>query len=1058
MSNETGSSGERVLVDEAMYRDAVAAQLERLTLGMNALRDVEGEFEGEFEEAIEEEFEVGNYNYGGRGYRPPRARGARGRRGGRLPRFGEYRYGDYGYGGREERVDTNVGSIKMKIPPFHGKENPDAYMEWERQVELIFECHNYSEEKKVKLAAVEFKEYAIVWWDQLMVRRRTLGLRPIASWEAMKEAMRERFVPQHYFRELHQRLQRMIQGGKSVEEYYKAMEIALARAQLDEPPEATMARFLAGLNIEIAHVVELHSYTNLTELVHIAIKVEKQLKMKRALKYGSGVHSAPKAPWKPNVDKTSKGEKEIPKFRKEEWKGKEKVESKDKEKGGIATTRTRDVKCFKCLGYGHYASQCSNKRVMVIREDGEVESEEENESERLMLVEGNENEEDVHVEEPSDGYDFALVTMRTLSAQPIVDSDELQRENIFHTRCVVKEKLCSMIIDGGSCCNVASSLLVEKLGLPTLKHPKPYGLQWLNDCSKVKVTKQVVVPFTIGSYHDEVLCDVVPMIATHILLGRPWQYDRYVIHDGRKNHYNLKKDGRTHALVPLSPTQAHEDQMRILRAVQGRKESCSEKLREAEHKSEESKGNSDGKEKKKEVKEKKVSVMEKGEGSGQKERREKKMSLYVGGRELRGALRGGMPLCILMYRENYLNVSDLDPNLPSSVVSILQEYQDVFPDEIPSDLPPIRGIEHQIDFIPGAQIPNRPAYRSSPAETKELQRQVDELLAKGHVRESMSPCAVPVLLVPKKDGTYRMCVDCRAVNKITVKYRHPIPRLDDLLDELHCSCFFSKIDLKSGYHQIRMRVGDEWKTAFKTKHGLYEWLVMPFGLSNAPSTFMRLMNHVLRSFIGQFVVVYFDDILVYSKNIDDHLHHLKLVFDVLRKEKLYANVKKCSFCLERIVFLGFVVSSKGVEVDDEKVKAIREWPTPKNASKVRSFHGLASFYRRFVPNFSSLAAPLNELVKKNVTFVWGKEHEHAFAMLKEKLCSAPLLILPNFDKTFEIECDASGIGIGAVLMQEKRPIAYFSEKLHGATLNYSTYDKEFVIHSDHESLKAKRMW
>ncbi|XP_058008272.1 uncharacterized protein LOC131182902 [Hevea brasiliensis] len=740
MSNETGSSGERVLVDEAMYRDAVAAQFERLTLAMNTLRDdmnrILEEMRRDREErargrddARDRRQEVRNIgeprveNLEGEvhveeeGYRPPRARGARGRRGGRLPRFGEY-----GYGALEERVDTNVGSIKMKIPPFHGKENPDAYMEWKRQVELIFECHNYSEEKKVKLAAVEFKEYAIVWWDQLMVRRRTLGLRPIASWEAMKEAMRERFVPQHYFRELHQRLQRMTQGGKSVKEYYKAMEIALARAQLDEPPEATMARFLAGLNIEIAHVVELHSYTNLIELVHIAIKVEKQLKMKRALKYGSGVHSAPKAPWKPNVDKTSKGEKEIPKFRKEEWKGKEKVESKDKEKGGTATTRTRDVKCFKCLGYGHYASQCSNKRVMVIREDGEVESEEENESEPLMLVEGNENEEDVHVEEPSDGYDFALVTMRTLSAQPIVDSDELQRENIFHTRCVVKEKLCSMIIDGGSCCNVASSLLVEKLGLPTLKHPKPYGLQWLNDCNKVK------------------------------------------------------------------------------------------------------------------------------------------------------------------------------------------EYQDVFPDEIPSDLPPIR--DQPIGVV---QI-----------ETKELQRQVDELLAKGHVRESMSPCAVPVLLVPKKDGTYRMCVDCRAVNKITVKYRHPIPRLDDLLDELHGSCFFSKIDLKSGYHQIRMRVGDEWKTTFKIKHGLYKWLVMPFGLTNAPSTFMRLMNNVLRAFIGKFVIVYFDDILVYSKNIDDHLHHLKLVFDVLRKEKLYANVKKCSFCLERIVFLGFVVSSKGVEVDDEKVKAIRE--------------------------------------------------------------------------------------------------------------------------------------
>ncbi|XP_058008301.1 uncharacterized protein LOC110662402 [Hevea brasiliensis] len=576
-----------------------------------------------------------------------------------------------------------------------------------------------------------------------------------------------------------------------------------------------MADFLAGLNMEIAHVIELHSYTNLTELVHITIKVEKQLKMKRALKCGSGVHSAPKAPWKPNVDNTSKGEKEFPKFRKEEWKGKDKVESKDTEKGVTATTRTKDVKCYKCLGYGHYASQCSNKRVMEIREDGEIESEEVNE------------------------------------AKPLID--ELQRENIFHARRVVKQKLCSMIIDGGSCCNVASSLLVEKLGLTTLKHPKPYGLQWLNDCNKVKLTKQVMVPFIIRSYHDE-------------------------------------------------------------------------------------------------------------------------------------------------------------------------EYQDVFSNEIPSSLPPIRGIERQIDFSPGAQISNRQAYKSSLAETKELQRQVDELLAKGHVHESMSP----------------MC----------------------------------KIDLTSGYHQIRMRVDDKWKTVFNTKHGLYEWLVIPFGLTNALSTFMRLMNHVFRAFIRQFVVVYFDHILVYCKNIDDHLHHLKLVFDVLRKEKLYANVKKCSFCLERIMFLGFVVSSKGVELDNEKVKAIRDWPTPKNASKFRSFHGLASFYRRFVPNFSSMAAPLNELVKKNMTFVWGKEHEQAFAMLEEKLCFAPLLILPNFDKTFESECDASGVGMGSVLMQEKHLITYFSEKLHGTALNYSTYDKElyalvraletwqhylwpkeFVIHCDLESLK-----
>ena len=362
-------------------------------------------------------------------------------------------------------------------------------------------------------------------------------------------------------------------------------------------------------------------------------------------------------------------------------------------------------------------------------------------------------------------------------------------------------------------------------------------------------------------------------------------------------------------------------------------------------------------------------------------------------------------------KEALFSFEDLPPSLPPAVTNILQEFVDVFPQDVPPGLPPVRGIEHQIDLIPGASLPNRAPYRTNPEETKEIQRQVQELLDKGYIRESLSPCAVPVILVPKKDGTWRMCVDCRAINNITIRYRHPIPRLDDMLDELSGSIMFSKVDLRSGYHQIRMKLGDEWKTAFKTKFGLYEWLVMPFGLTNAPSTFMRLMNEVLRAFIGRFVVVYFDDILIYSKSLEEHLDHLRAVFNALRDARLFGNLGKCTFCTDRVSFLGYVVTPQGIEVDKAKIEAIASWPQPKTVTQVRSFLGLAGFYRRFVRDFSTIAAPLNELTKKDVPFVWGTTQDDAFTVLKDKLTHAPLLQLPDFNKTFELECDASGIGL-----------------------------------------------
>eukprot|EP00257_Ricinus_communis_P024652 XP_025012066.1 uncharacterized protein LOC112533816 [Ricinus communis] len=538
------------------------------------------------------------------------------------------------------KVDSNLGSIKLTILFFQGKGDPELYLEWEKK-------------------------------DQLVSNRRRNGEGKIHSWAEVKRIKRKRFVPSHCYRELYNKLQSLVQGGKNVEEYYQEMEIVLIRANIEEDREATMARFLHGLNKDITNLVELQDYVEMEDMLHMAIKIEWQLKQK---------------------------------------------------------------------SYGHISSQCPNKRTLALK-GGELVYASEEDS-------GAESDED-SMPELEDCYSDGGAKQKGHSGA----DDESQRDNIFHTRCLVRKTSCVLIIDNGSCTNVASTMMVDRLKLPTTKHPKPYTLQWLNDLGGIKVTKQVRVAFGVQKFQDEVLCDVIPMQACHLLLGRPWLFDRDVIYKGRSNCYCLTLYNKLYTLTPLSPKIINEDQHTMK----------------------------------------------------------------------------------------------------------LKEFEGVFFDKIPSGLPPIRGIEYQIDFVPGSIIPNRLAYRANLEETKELQRQVEELLNKGYVRESLSPCVVPVILVPKKDG--------------------------------------------------------------------------------------------------RFVVVYFDDILIYSRSYDEHVKHVRLVLETLRKEVLFANLKK-----------------------------------------------------HFVKDFSTIAAPLNELVKKDVKFNWGEAQQSAFDLLKQKLISSPIISLPNFDKTFEIDCDTSGIG------------------------------------------------
>ena len=469
-------------------------------------------------------------------------------------------------------VDRSLGNIKMKIPSFQGRTDPEVYLEWEKKIDLVFDCHNYSEEKKVKLAVIAFTDYAIIWWDQLVTNRRRNTERPVETWGELKALMKRRFVPSYFYRDLYQKLQNLTQGFRSVEDYHKEMEVAMIRANVEEDREATMARFLSGLNRDIANVIELQHYVEIEDMVHMAMKVERQLKRKGTARYTSVSNTTWKSKWDRNDSAEAKRKTEPPKGKDEGTSNKPKVESQP--------SRNRDIKCFKCLGSGHIASQCPNRWVMIMRDNGEVMTESEDDSDGMPeLVDASDDDGVVY---PVTGE--SLVARRALNTHIKVDDAEQQRENIFHTRCHVNNKVCSMIIDGGSCTNPASTILVEKLNLPTLKHSRPYKLQWLNDCGEVRVDRQVLVTFSIGRYLDEVLCDVVPMHAGHILLGRPWQYDRRAIHDGFKNMYSFVKEGKTIQLAPLTPSQVYEDQLKLKSEVSHKRKS--EKEIEQKRKSE----------------------------------------------------------------------------------------------------------------------------------------------------------------------------------------------------------------------------------------------------------------------------------------------------------------------------------------------------------------------------------------------------------------------------------------------------------------------------------------
>ncbi|GBG59492.1 hypothetical protein CBR_g38517 [Chara braunii] len=395
----------------------------------------------------------------------------------------------------------------------------------------------------------------------------------------------------------------------------------------------------------------------------------------------------------------------------------------------------------------------------------------------------------------------------------------------------------------------------------------------------------------------------------------------------------------------------------------------------------------------------------------------------------------------------YVSAAGEPVKMPPEIEGVVAKYPDLF--EEPTGVVE-REVVHAIEIIPGSSIPRGRIYRMSPGELDELHRQLKELVEKGWIRSSVSPYGSPVLFVPKKkEGTLRMCIDYRGLNAITVKNKEPLTRIDDLLDRVQGCRYFSKIDLKFGYHQIAIRPEDQHKTAFQTRFGLYEFVVMPFDLGNAPGTFQHTMNQIFHDYLDKFVIVYLDDILIFSKTVEEHVAHLDKVLSLLRQHKFKIDSEKCEFGRTRVLYLGYEISAEGLKPADVKVASIRDWPRPLSVTEMRSFLGMTYYYRTFVKNYSIVAAPLTHLIRLDTPWEWTEECEAAFRHLKHALTHYEVLKLPDPDKPFIVTTDASQYGIGAVLAQQEgpklRPVEYMSKKMLSQKLAKSTYEKELYV-------------
>jgi hypothetical protein len=610
-------------------------------------------------------------------------------------------------------ISKMSSKTKMDIPVYEGSLNAEELLDWIRALDTYFDYEDIEEDKKVRHAVTKLKGHAALWWDELQADRRCKGKQKIKSWDRMIAKMKEKFIPRDYQITLFRHMKNLRQKLMTVKEYTEEFYRLNIRVGHRESGDEKVERYLNGLRYEIQDKLSMVTIRTVEDEYQMALKAEEKLSRKqgqrgrgRSQPRGKAVSQErtqkPKEDWKRPQGKderggTSQQRQQISELRRQHT-----------EQGGsyadaneIPHTRGRGrcrggvITCFTCGKEGHKAVDCPDRKM---------------DRGKAHVAEVQRRD----VEDEDAGSGKSLTVHKALLKLEKEVEDTAQRCRLFRTTCKTKGWKCKVIVDNRSTDNLIATEMVEKLEMETTKHPSPYKVSWLQKGDQVSVTKQCLVEFKMGEYRDKILCDVIPMDVCHVLLGRPWQFDRNVVHDERMNTYTLEKDGKTHTLLSI---------------------------------------------KDKEVKPEVSSTI-----------------LLMSGKELLTELeKDEDPQFFVVRKPRIVLTSTRVDDLPEEIQELLGEFVDIIMDEIPRSLPPMQSVSHHIDLIPGASFPNKAAYRLTPQENEEVKRQVQDLLDKGLVRESLSPCDVPIVLSPKKDGGWRMCTDSRAINKITIRYRFPLP-------------------------------------------------------------------------------------------------------------------------------------------------------------------------------------------------------------------------------------------------------------------------------------------